>query len=130
VDYGLVPQPEWVHFFDPEDRLALRKELLSSGAQHLICGNDETAAALMGELEEIGVSVPEDLRIVGFDDIRYASMLKVPLTTLHQPATEIGDLAVETMLWRLENPTRPPRTVTAATAIIQRASCGVGTPDH
>ena len=130
VDYGVAPHPEWVHFFNPEDRFTLRNEVLSSGAQHLICGNDETAAALMGELDEIGVSVPKDLRIVGFDDIRYASMLKTPLTTLHQPATEIGELALETMLWRLENPERPPRTVTAATAIIQRASCGAGFSDR
>ncbi|MFW5695239.1 MAG: GntR family transcriptional regulator [Alkalispirochaeta sp.] len=124
IDYGVVPQPDWVHFGNPEDERFVRNRLIASGPKHVICGNDETAAALMPQLELFGVAIPEDVAIVAFDDIRYASMLKIPLTTFHQPVQEIGNLALEAMLWRLGNPDAPPRTVTVAGEMIVRQSCG------
>jgi len=124
LDYGIVPRQEWVHFGNPEDDDFVQSAIVRSGAEHLVCGNDETAAALMPRLDQLGIRIPDDLRIVGFDDIRYASMLRVPLTTLHQPAQEIGNLALETMFWRIANRDSPPRTLTLTGTLIVRQSCG------
>lgn len=123
---GLVPDPSWLHVGYPEDATFVR-ELLSDGAPlNLVCGNDETAASLMVTLEELSVPVPDAIRIVGFDDVHYSKRLRVPLTTVRQPCEEIGRLAMETMLWRLEHPDRPARTVLASGTLVVRASCGYG----
>ncbi|MDA3951713.1 MAG: GntR family transcriptional regulator [Spirochaeta sp.] len=126
LDYGIEPNPDWVHFGNPEDKPFVDAHLLKSGARNLVCANDETAAALMHQLEERQVHIPEELCIVGFDDIRYASMLRIPLTTLHQPVQEIGNLALGTMLWRLEHPDALARTVTLSGNLVVRQSCGAG----
>ncbi len=125
LDYGIVPRPEWVHLGEPEDEQFIQHGLIRSDARHIICGNDETAAVLMPQLEALGVGIPQDMAVVAFDDIRYASMLKVPLTTFHQPVQQIGNLALEAMLWRLAHPEEPPRTITIAGTMITRQSCGV-----
>jgi len=45
----------------------------------LVCGNDETAATLMHTLQKLGIKVPKDIRLVGFDDVYYSHALPVPL---------------------------------------------------
>lgn len=124
LDYGVTPRDEWVHYGNPDDKDFVRTEIVESQARYLICGNDETAAGLMPQLDALGIRVPDDLGVVGFDDVRYASMLRVPLTTFHQPTEEIGDLALETMLWRLANPTAAPRSTALSGRLIVRESCG------
>ena len=66
--------------------------------------NDLTAARLMQTLLGFGIRIPEDIRIVGMDDVRYASLLPVALTTIHQDCAGIGAVAMATMLERLEHP--------------------------
>lgn len=124
LDHDIVPADDWVHFGDPEDESFVDTAIRHSGARYLICGNDATAAALMPALDRLGLDVPGKLAIAGFDDIQYASMLRVPLTTFHQPVREIGTVAIDTMLWRLENPAAPARTVFTGGELIIRDSCG------
>jgi GntR family transcriptional regulator of arabinose operon len=47
--------------------------------------------------------VPQEMRIVGIDDVKYASLLPVPLTSQHQNCADIGAMAMATMLQRIEN---------------------------
>ncbi len=124
IDYGVIPRDEWVHFGDPADEAYVAERIIGGGASHLVCANDETAATLMTTLDNLGVPVPERLKVIGFDDVRYAKLLRVPLSTLHQPVEEIADLAMETMLWRIVHPNRPPRTCLAPGTVITRQSCG------
>ncbi|AWB45778.1 LacI family transcriptional regulator [Paenibacillus sp. CAA11] len=56
-------------------------------------GNDEMAIGGMMALQEGGLSVPEDISVIGFDDIQLAEYLNPPLTTIHQPMHELGSLA-------------------------------------
>ena len=63
----------------------------------------------MQTLLEHGVRIPRDVRIVGIDDVNYAALLPVPLTTVHQPCREIGETAMRVMLERLEHPKMPAR---------------------
>lgn len=88
----------------------------------LICANDATAATLMRSLIDKGTSIPNHLQIAAFDDVRYAALLSVPLTTYRQPCDEIGMTAAATMLERLQNPARSPRRIFLKGELIIRQS--------
>jgi GntR family transcriptional regulator, arabinose operon transcriptional repressor len=95
-----------------------------------VCANDHTAGILMHTLLSIGESIPESIRIVGIDDVKYARLLPVPLTTLRQPCREIGRMALTTMIDRISNPGFPPRDVLLGCQLIVRQSCGTHTVDR
>lgn len=57
----------------------------------IFCANDEMAIGCMHEIRSAGLSVPRDVSVIGFDDIRYAEVANPPLTTISQPAEEIGE---------------------------------------
>jgi GntR family transcriptional regulator of arabinose operon len=93
-------------------------------ADAVICGNDLTAALLMRTLVALHVRIPEQLRIVGFDDVAYAKFLPVPLTTIHQNCSEMGEVAMTVMLNRLRNQSRPGVDVRIPFELVIRDSCG------
>jgi DNA-binding LacI/PurR family transcriptional regulator len=99
--------------------------ILQNSPDALICANDATAAALMRSLIDKGASIPDRLKVAAFDDVRYASLLSVPLTTYHQPCTEIGTTAAATMLERLKNPTRSPRRISLKGHLVIRQSSAI-----
>ena len=78
----------------------------------------------MHTLMSLGQRIPEDIRIVGIDDVKYSRLLPVPLTTLHQPCRDIGRIAMATMLDRIANPDLPPRDVLLRCDVVVRKSCG------
>jgi DNA-binding LacI/PurR family transcriptional regulator len=78
----------------------------------------------MQTLIGLGVRIPEEVRVVGMDDVKYASLLPVPLTTIHQDCAGIGMVAMATMLERLEHPELPVRDITVPTSLMVRRSCG------
>ncbi len=71
-----------------------------------------------------GIAVPETIRMAGVDDVKYANLLSVPLTTVHQPCADIGVAAVATMRDRLHSPKMPPRDVLLDLQVVVRESCG------
>ena len=89
-----------------------------------MCANDLTAANLMRTLLSLGVKLPEDIRIAGVDDVKYASLLPIPLTTLHQPCAEIGAASMSAMLERVRNPHLPTRSILLDGHLVVRQSCG------
>jgi len=107
----------------PEDETTPWTELIM---QHrpdaLVCANDATAAVLMRQLLDAGISIPGQLRVAGFDDVKYASLLSVPLTTYHQPCYDIGRSAVDAMQLRLQHPDAAPRRTTLQGRLIVRRS--------
>ena len=109
---------------DPFDKTAVSSWLERVKPDGILCGNDFTAAQLMQTLITMGVTIPDDIKIVGFDDVKYASLLPVPLTTLRQPCQDIGTAAMKAMLERLEQPLMAPRTISLACEIVKRRSCG------
>ena len=90
----------------------------------LVCANDKIAGGVMHALLNQGVRIPEDVRIVGIDDVAYASLLPVPLTTVHQPCHDIGESALDAMLERLDRPKAPARNVLLDCWLVVRESCG------
>lgn len=86
--------------------------------------NDPTAIGAMNAIKEMGLSIPEDIAIVGFtDDIR-APLLETPLTTVHQPAYNVGKKAAEKLIKTIENEDEPTENIEVLTTIKVRQSCG------
>jgi DNA-binding LacI/PurR family transcriptional regulator len=109
---------------DPADETLLRLVLKKHRPDAFVCANDHTAATLMRTLIGIGVQIPEDIRIVGIDDVKYASLLPIPLTTQHQPCQDIGKVAMATMFERLKNPDLPIREISLNCRLVIRKSSG------
>lgn len=109
---------------DPNDEEQIRSILDQHRPDAFLCANDLTAAKLMQTLMKLGVSIPKEIRIVGIDDVKYASLLPIPLTTMHQPCLDIGRVAMSTMLDRLENSDLPTRDISLSCNLVIRRSCG------
>ncbi|MGO9336213.1 MAG: substrate-binding domain-containing protein [Terracidiphilus sp.] len=122
--HGIQPEQEPAWRGSPLDEALVRRLLDELRPQAIVCANDLTAARLMQTLIGLGVRIPEEIRIVGMDDVKYASLLPVPLTTIHQDCAGIGMVAMATMLERIEHPELPVRDVTVPTSLVVRRSCG------
>ncbi|HVJ83456.1 MAG TPA: substrate-binding domain-containing protein, partial [Planctomycetia bacterium] len=94
----------------------------------VLCANDQVAAQLLRSLAAAGLRVPGDVRIVGFDDVRFATLLAPALTTVRQPCRELAAVALKTMLERFADPTIPPRGISLAPTLAVRDSCGAYLP--
>ena len=120
---GANLQPH-VQRIDPGDSAEVKRVLGKTRPDGFVCANDFTAAQLLKTLDGLGVSVPAEVKMVGIDDVKYASLLSVPLTTIHQPCAEIGATAIGAMLERLRNPNMPPRDLMVNFHLVVRDSCG------
>lgn len=124
LDAGMELSNDFFCVGDPEDSKFVRMVTSGRMKDAIICGNDYTAAVLIRTLHNIGVSVPRALRVVGFDDVHYATLVSPPLTTMHQPCREIATLAFKSMLSRIADPTITPRTLMLTPNLVVRESCG------
>ena len=88
----------------------------------VFCFNDEMAIGAIEAAARRGVHVPDDLSVVGFDDIRFARYLRPPLTTIAQPMREIGEGCVRLLLEILRGNTIAPVSVTLAHQLVIRSS--------
>jgi len=122
--HGMALDPRLVLRADPTDAATLSAAIARLQIDALLCGNDLTAAQAMRTLLGLGLRIPEDIRMAGIDDARYASLLPVPLTTLHQPCTDIGAAAIAAMQDRIGNPLLPARSIMLNGHIVVRRSCG------
>ncbi len=109
---------------DPDNVDAVRKLLESARPDGIVCANDRTAGRLLHSIRRLKSRVPHDIRLVGIDDVEYARLLPVPLSTLRQPTHQIGELALSLMLERIARPSLPPREVRLGCELIVRESCG------
>jgi DNA-binding LacI/PurR family transcriptional regulator len=109
---------------EPADLAFVQRIMESQKPDAFVCANDMTAATLMQTLETLGFAVPKDVRITGFDDVRYSKLLRVPLTSLRQPCQELGETAILAMLSRLAQPDLPARDILLECKLVVRKSCG------
>jgi DNA-binding LacI/PurR family transcriptional regulator len=116
------------HEIDPSDKRVVGQLIDAIRPDGVVCANDFTAAQLMRTFAELSMAVPDDVRLVGFDDVKYSSLLPVPLTTIHQPCGDLGTAAVRTMFERLSDPGLPPRDILLNFRLIVRESSGVPSP--
>jgi len=125
---GLSYSPNQVWRVDPTSDTTIKELLDTNTPDGVVCANDLTAAQLMTTLQLVAPDALGRLRIGGVDDVKYASLLPVPLTTIQQPCAAIGAAAVAAMVQRLKDPQMPERDILLDFRLIVRQSCGSGRP--
>jgi LacI family transcriptional regulator len=101
-----------------EQLSAMEKE----GPTAVFCTSDMMALGLMQAYKNVGKKIPEDLSIVGFDDIPIAELAGISLTTMQQPYEEIGNQAAEMILNRIHQPDMPQQKIILDCRLIVRSS--------
>lgn len=119
---------DWLQTGDPQDAKFVRSLLAGRRWDAVICANDLTAAQLVRSIELNHCRVPQDIRVVGFDDAKYATLVSVPLTTIQQPCKDIAVIAFQTMLSRIAQPSLPARNIRLQPRLVVRESCGAYLP--
>ena len=124
--HGLRPAADSTVHFSPakEHSLSWSSKGHIESIDAFVCVNDRLAGQLMHMFLARNIKIPEDIRLVGIDDVSYASLLPVPLTTVRQPTRDIGEAALRTMLDRIHNPRLPPREILLDGELVVRRSCG------
>lgn len=88
----------------------------------IVCGNDEQAAHLLKTLGRLGKRVPNDIAVVGFDDLSIAQSTTPPLTTISQPVKKLAATAFKTLLARIRYPNNDPKEILLDAPLIARQS--------
>jgi len=135
--YKLALERRGIHFreelieggdWSEESGYKAMKRLLQKAPQitALFAQNDRMAIGAMRALREAGRRIPEDVAVVGYDDIPVAAYCEPPLSTIRQPMREVGRVAAELLLEAIENPEAERRMVLLKAELIIRESCGGG----
>lgn len=90
----------------------------------IFCLNDLMAFGAVNGVRAAGLSIPEDVSVIGFDDIWMAGWQAFRLTTVHQPLAEMARSSVDLLIRRLEEPDRPVRKLVFGTHLVERATTG------
>jgi LacI family transcriptional regulator len=90
----------------------------------LVCGNDDIALAIMKRLQDNGFHLPDDLAVVGWDDVVAARYISPGLTTVRQPIRDLGRLAAAQLHARIAGEQPAVRAQVLPTKVVLRSSCG------
>lgn len=86
--------------------------------------NDLSAMGALCAIHEKGLTVPGDISVMGYDDIEYAAFMSPPLTTIRQPAFELGNRAAKVLIEHLKSGTKAPQTMLLQPELMERSSVG------
>ncbi len=97
---------------------------LSSGrlAESYFCGDDVLSIGVLSALKDLNLSVPDDVGIIGFNDMEMSSWENIALTTIHQPIKQIVNSSVELMVAMLDDPNRYPEARLFPCKVIERGT--------
>ncbi len=111
--------------FDTDCAQNAIRQLIQRGTAFdaVFSGDDGSALGVIAALREAGIRVPEDVSVVGFDDVDFASHVHPPLTTVHAPTQQVGEKAVQQLLKVIAGEAIEPVTLLPVELII-RKSCG------
>ena len=127
VENGLAFDPQLVergHFTEEGGARAVQKLWQRAKFTALFAGNDEMAIGAMEKARQLGLKVPGDLAVVGFDNIRLARHISPGLTTADMPKYQLGAMAAKKLLEALANDHIAYEKVVLRTELIVRQSCG------
>lgn len=119
---GLAVDQDWHVSGEPSDVDIVRAVIAERSPDVIVCSNDLTAALLIQSLTRLRLRVPDDLAVVGFDDVVYSTLLSVSLTTMHQPFAAIARTALRAMVERVANPRIDPRQLLLTARLVVRDS--------
>lgn len=90
----------------------------------VFCYNDLVAIGLINALLDLGINVPEDVSVVGFDNIDFGEFLKIPLTTVNMPAYEIGKAATNLLIKQIAESSKSLNEIVVIDhELVERKSC-------
>ena len=123
---NIVLNPDWIveSHFDFEGGIVGAQKLLSLSDRPtaIFCCSDTIAIGAYQAIQNQGLRIPQDISIMGYDDIELARYLFPSLSTISQPKAELGKLAVETLLQRIQEPNENYRTLVLEPTCILRES--------
>jgi LacI family transcriptional regulator len=103
---------------------AAMRQLLSANPEAVVAASDQMALGAIRAIREAGLQVPQDIALVGFDDLLPAGSIQPRLTTIRQPVVQIGRVAVNVLLDVINNGPTPPNRIILDTQLVIRDSCG------
>ncbi|EGR1263157.1 substrate-binding domain-containing protein [Vibrio cholerae] len=126
AEAGIAINPDWIVESDFEceggyqafEKLYQRGKLPSA----LFVSNDMMAMGVIQAASQRGLRVPDELSLIGYDDVHIAKFMTPALTTIHQPKYRLGKAAVDTLLYRLENPDTTAQVVQLEPTLVVRNS--------
>ncbi|ENK2021318.1 substrate-binding domain-containing protein [Vibrio alginolyticus] len=123
---GLEFNPNWIieSDFECEGGYQAFKKMAQRGAlpSSIFVSNDMMAMGVINAANELDIKVPEDLSIIGYDDIHIAKFMSPSLTTIHQPKYRLGQAAVETLVRRLDDKSNDVQVVQLEPTLVVRNS--------
>jgi DNA-binding LacI/PurR family transcriptional regulator len=119
-DPALVAKGEWQR----ERAYRLTKELLNAKPDAIFAAHDQMGVGVIHAVLDAGLRVPDDIAVVGFDDLPSAMTISPTLTTVRQPVYEKGKRATELLLDSIENIGTYPQHILLPTELVVRESCG------
>ena len=125
LEPGLSIEGDWT----AESGYQAVRELIDSGTDFtgLIAGNDSMALGAMRALHTYGYRIPEEISVVGYDDISEAAFFEPPLTTIRQEFEVLGQHGIEYLVERINNPTAPPEQHIIYPQLVIRSSTAART---
>jgi len=103
-------------------RVAMTQALMTDRAQAYFCGDDVTAIGALSAVQSAGLRVPEDVGLMGLNDMEMARWENINLTTIHQPIEQIIASSVELVVAMLDNPTRYPEARLFPCRVVERGT--------
>jgi LacI family transcriptional regulator len=115
---------------DPSGARALAYDVLTQSAPPtaIFGSNSLTLHGVMEVAQSLGLRIPDDLALAGFEDFRWAQFVKPGLTVVRQPGEEMGRRAAQMLFERLAGKKGPPQRVVLESELVIRESCGCGAP--
>jgi LacI family transcriptional regulator len=120
IDKSLIVEGD----FTEEGGYYAMQQLLPARPDAVFAASDMMAVGAMRAIREAGHCIPDDIALVGFDDISIAERTDPPLTTIRQPIFQFGFNSVEILIDLIENGIKPARRVIMTTELVIRDSCG------
>jgi len=122
-DQRLIIQGDWSA---KSGETAIKKLLnYEVGFSAVFALNDRMALGAMRALREAGLRIPQDVSVVGYDDLPLTAYFDPPLTTIHQPIEKFGEIGFQLLLDAVNKPDEPPQTIRLDPKLIIRETCAL-----
>jgi LacI family transcriptional regulator len=126
-ELGIACEDKYIYSVEPSTEAAFSDvcSIISGGAvlpSAIICDNDIIACGVVKALKQNGYCLPEDISLIGFDNVELCVYMEPELTSVHVPKRTLGDMAVRQLLRRIQNPDEPTVKILIGTEIKERYS--------
>ncbi len=109
-------------------RVEMTKLLMSGPAEAYFCGDDVLSIGALSAVQEAGLTVPDDIGLIGLNDMEMAGWQNIDLTTIRQPVGEIIEASIDLVVATIEKPTRHPETRLFPCRVIERGTLRAQSP--